>query len=264
MRTTMNRFYITLFTVFSLILFLLPAGFIALSLSEQKVDQSFGATQPLFIQLTASTVIFEEEGIASWYGPGFHGNMTANGERYNMYSMTAAHRTLPFGTIVRIENLQNGKSTLVRINDRGPYISKRNIDLTYTAARRYLGITGIAPTRVKVFYPLSPTIISENPPPPGAVLITFNSDYQPIIPTSPLQTLYTSRNFTKTMLKWQELEDEGNSPVFLQISMPTDSLSYAQTIRWNSHSKATPIFVYKLVTHSQPSLSESATDKVAN
>jgi rare lipoprotein A len=63
-----------------------------------------------------------DAGVASWYGPGFHGNATANGERYDQNAMTAAHRTLPFNTVVRVTNLDNSKSVVVRINDRGPYV----------------------------------------------------------------------------------------------------------------------------------------------
>jgi len=78
---------------------------------------------------------FYQLGLASWYGPRFHGRRTANGERFNKFHMTAAHRTLPFNTRVRVTNLQNGKSVVVRINDRGPYVRNRIIDLSYAAAR---------------------------------------------------------------------------------------------------------------------------------
>lgn len=74
-------------------------------------------------------------GVASWYGPGFHGRTTANGERYNMNDMTAAHKTLKFGTKVRVTNKNNGKSVVVRINDRGPYVGSRIIDLSKSAAQ---------------------------------------------------------------------------------------------------------------------------------
>lgn len=74
-------------------------------------------------------------GVASWYGPGFHGRTTANGERYNMNDMTAAHKTLKFGTKVRVTNKTNGKSVVVRINDRGPYVGSRIIDLSKSAAQ---------------------------------------------------------------------------------------------------------------------------------
>jgi rare lipoprotein A len=74
-------------------------------------------------------------GIASWYGPGFHGRSTANGERFNKYDLTAAHRTLPFGTRVRVVNTRNNRSVVVRINDRGPFTGGRIIDLSYGAAK---------------------------------------------------------------------------------------------------------------------------------
>lgn len=92
---------------------------------------------------------FIEEGIASWYGKDFHGKKTANGERYNMYGMTAAHRILPFGTKVRVTNLQNGKKVVVRVNDRGPFVANRIIDLTQSAASQ-LGMIGTGTARVRV------------------------------------------------------------------------------------------------------------------
>ena len=78
---------------------------------------------------------FASSGVASYYGPGFHGRRTANGETFNMHAMTAAHRTLPFGTLIKVTNLSNGKSTIVRVNDRGPYVGNRVIDLSVAAAK---------------------------------------------------------------------------------------------------------------------------------
>ena len=78
---------------------------------------------------------WKERGIASWYGGKFHGRRTASGEPYNMYDLTAAHRWLPFGTLVRVTNLRNHRSVVVRINDRGPFVKNRIIDLSYAAAR---------------------------------------------------------------------------------------------------------------------------------
>jgi len=77
-----------------------------------------------------------ERGVASWYGPTFHGGSTSSGEPYDMYGMTAAHKTLPLPTYVRVTNLRNGKSVVVRVNDRGPFVANRLIDLSYTAASR--------------------------------------------------------------------------------------------------------------------------------
>jgi len=90
-----------------------------------------------------------EEGLASWYGRRFHGKKTASGEAYNMYAMTAAHPTLPIPSYARVTALNNGKSVVVRINDRGPFHSKRVIDLSYTAAHK-LGYLGRGSTRVRV------------------------------------------------------------------------------------------------------------------
>jgi rare lipoprotein A len=90
-------------------------------------------------------------GIASWYGPDFHGKLTANGEIYNMYGYTAANKILPLGTIVKVTNLNNYKSVIVRINDRGPFVKGRIIDLSYIAGKK-IGIdkTGTAPVKIVV------------------------------------------------------------------------------------------------------------------
>lgn len=79
---------------------------------------------------------FRQQGVASWYGEQFHEKKTANGEIYNMYAMTAAHKTLPFGTMVEVKNVENDKSTVVRINDRGPFCRGRIIDLSFSAAEK--------------------------------------------------------------------------------------------------------------------------------
>jgi rare lipoprotein A len=90
-------------------------------------------------------------GTASWYGPNFHGKLTSNGEKYNMWAMTAAHKTLPMNTIVKVINQRNGKSTVVRINDRGPFVSTRIIDLSKAAASKIGMIgTGTAPVTLEV------------------------------------------------------------------------------------------------------------------
>jgi rare lipoprotein A len=84
----------------------------------------------------SSSVGYWERGVASWYGPGFHKERTSIGEPYDMYGMTAAHKTLPLPTYVRVTNLQNGRSIVVRVNDRGPFVGNRIIDLSYTAAAK--------------------------------------------------------------------------------------------------------------------------------
>ncbi|MGC9503230.1 septal ring lytic transglycosylase RlpA family protein [Baaleninema sp.] len=99
-------------------------------------------------------IVYSEQGMASWYGPGFHGNRTASGEVFNSNDITAAHPALPFGTQVRVTNLDNGRSLVVRVNDRGPYAHGRVIDLSAGAAER-LGLiaSGVAPVRLEVVQP---------------------------------------------------------------------------------------------------------------
>jgi rare lipoprotein A len=105
------------------------------------------------VVLVAAAVLFAlygpyyETGVASWYGPGFDGNYTANGEIYDMNGISAAHKTLPFGTIVRVVDLETGRSVVVRINDRGPFVEGRIIDLSKGAAER-LGLIARGITRV--------------------------------------------------------------------------------------------------------------------
>jgi len=104
---------------------------------------------------------YVERGIASWYGTKFHGRRTSSGEIYDMYGMTAAHKTLPLPTYVRVTNLKNGRSVVVKVNDRGPFHDNRLIDLSYTAAKK-LGIvaTGTGLVEVRAITPGEP----EQPP----------------------------------------------------------------------------------------------------
>ena len=90
-------------------------------------------------------------GVASWYGHPHHGRLTASGQRFNMYELTAAHRTLPLGSRVRVVNLANGRSVVVTITDRGPFIKHRVIDLSYAAARQLALIgPGTGPVRLTI------------------------------------------------------------------------------------------------------------------
>lgn len=112
------------------------------SISKHMV-LAFVTASTMGLTLVAPTAISANEnaaiiqtvsGTASWYGQKFHGRRTASGERFNMHELTAAHRSLPFGTKVRVTNRQNGRSVVVRINDRGPFTGKRIIDLSHKAA----------------------------------------------------------------------------------------------------------------------------------
>ncbi|HEY5649085.1 MAG TPA: septal ring lytic transglycosylase RlpA family protein [Nitrospiria bacterium] len=97
---------------------------------------------------------YREPGVASWYGKPFHGRKTASGEVYNMHKLTAAHRLMPLGTIVRVTHRKNGRSVKVKVNDRGPFIRGRNLDLSYGAAKRLDMVkTGTAPVMIEVLRP---------------------------------------------------------------------------------------------------------------
>ena len=99
----------------------------------------------------ARTQVFVQNGVASWYGPGFHGRKTASGERFNQHQLTAAHKRLPLGTVATVTNLRNGKTVRVEINDRGTYVRGRILDLSKAAAEE-LGMkrSGTTPIRLEV------------------------------------------------------------------------------------------------------------------
>lgn len=115
---------------------------------RQANMQPYVALGKTFKPMTRLTP-YRKRGVASWYGRRYHGNNTASGEVYDMYAMTAAHPTLPLPSYARVTNLENGKSVVVRLNDRGPFLSDRLIDLSYTAAYK-LGILEAGSGRVEV------------------------------------------------------------------------------------------------------------------
>jgi len=113
---------------------------------------------------------FVQQGVASWYGKKFHGNQTANGEIYDMYAMTAAHKRLPLPSYVQVRNLTNGKTIVVRVNDRGPFHGNRVIDLSYAAASK-LGVLskGTALVEVRAIDPRNPQAINDGASPSKTV-----------------------------------------------------------------------------------------------
>jgi rare lipoprotein A len=125
---------------------------------------------------------YDERGVASWYGPTFHGGNTSSGEPYDMYGMTAAHKTLPLPSYARVTNLNNGRSVVVRINDRGPFIANRIIDLSYTAAAKLdmlrdgtamvevRSLTPGAPEAPPALVASAPPAARPPPPPPSPLL----------------------------------------------------------------------------------------------
>ena len=123
---------------------LLVANRLRRTLGASPLDDASQALGSFLGQVVATA-----SGWASWYGPGFHGNRTANGERFNMNDLTAAHRTLPFGTRVRVTNVANGSSVVVRINDRGPFHGNRVMDLSRGAAS-VIGLTASGVGRIRM------------------------------------------------------------------------------------------------------------------
>jgi rare lipoprotein A len=113
----------------------------------------------------SSNVDYVERGVASWYGPGFHQILTSTREPYDMYAMTAAHKTLPLPAYVRVTNLENGRSVVVRVNDRGPFVGNRLIDLSYTAAAKLDMLrNGTAMVEVRALDPAATFQSSPAPP----------------------------------------------------------------------------------------------------
>jgi rare lipoprotein A len=140
----------------------------------------------------SSSVGYVERGVASWYGPGFHKVRTSTGETYDMYGMTAAHKTLPLPAYVRVTNLQNGRSVVVRVNDRGPFVGNRIIDLSYTAAAKLDMLrNGTAMVEVRTLEPVldapsaaplnaAPITAAAEAPPPEAADISSGVSTVPV------------------------------------------------------------------------------------
>jgi rare lipoprotein A len=134
----------------------------------------------------SSSVGYWERGVASWYGPGFHKVRTSTGEPYDMYGMTAAHKTLPLPAYVRVTNLQNGRSVVVRVNDRGPFVGNRIIDLSYSAAARLDMLrTGTAMVDVRSIDPeaVAPVSVSQTAAP--VPVVGPPAEAAPPAPTAP-------------------------------------------------------------------------------
>lgn len=142
--------------IFSLLLLLFLVGLVAACGSKTaKSTKGSGGQKPYKVfgkwyYPISDAKGFKESGVASWYGPKFHGRKTANGETYDMHAMTAAHKTLPFNTLVRVEDLETGKEVTVRINDRGPFVKGRIIDLSYASGKKLgLDARGVAKVKIK-------------------------------------------------------------------------------------------------------------------
>lgn len=131
-----------------------------------------------------SSTGFVQRGKASWYGAKFHGRKTANGERYNMYAMTAAHKSLPIPTYVRVTNLRNGKAVTVRVNDRGPFHGGRIIDLSYAAAARLDMLkTGTTDVEIRAIDPRQPRDM------PSQTVDQVEQEFEPVQPEASTPSL---------------------------------------------------------------------------
>ena len=147
-----------------------------------------------------SSAGYVERGIASWYGTKFHGRRTSSGEPYDMYAMTAAHKSLPLPTYAEVTNLRNGRKVIVKINDRGPFVGDRIIDLSYAAAAR-LDIlnSGTGLVEVRAIDPLAPSTVTAQAPArdtaPLSPIATASAAPAPVQPTLFLQVgAFTSRD----------------------------------------------------------------------
>lgn len=137
--------------VFIISLVAVSVGFNLSDTSASEINGVAKITVSKDAESNMTSVNFNDMGVmtASWYGPRFHGKLTANGEQYNQMALTAAHKSLPFGTILQVTNMKNGKSVIVRINDRGPFVEGRDLDLSKGTALN-LGMIGRGIIKVKV------------------------------------------------------------------------------------------------------------------
>ncbi len=132
--------------------------------------------QRYFVDFNATD--FRQQGIASWYGTKFHGRKTSSGEVYDMYAMTAAHKTLPLPSYVRVKNLHNNKEVIVKVNDRGPFVDDRIIDLSYAAAQKLEIISnGTAKVEIETVFPASATTQTNGAQQNGNSAISPNAYY---------------------------------------------------------------------------------------
>jgi rare lipoprotein A len=165
---------------------------------------------------------YRERGVASWYGTKFHGKLTSSGEPYDMYAMTAAHKTLPLPSYLRVRNLQNGRSVIVRVNDRGPFLHNRLIDLSYAAATK-LGVAATGTGIVEI------EAIDPDQPIPAPATVTTATRTVDVISTAQAANDNSARLFVQagafrdwgnaTALRTR-LERSALGPVVIQPSQP--------------------------------------------
>lgn len=161
---------------------------------------------------------YSETGIASWYGDDFHDKRTANGETYNMHAITAAHRTLPLPSIVRVTNLENGKSIIARVNDRGPYVKNRIIDVSQKGAE-LLGYKNKGTAKVKV------EILKDESKALKEAMLSKNNKsktYANALPTNKISATTNGINKPLTLAENTALKPVENGPFFVQVGAFSD------------------------------------------
>ncbi|MBL7988263.1 MAG: septal ring lytic transglycosylase RlpA family protein [Chlorobi bacterium] len=187
------------------------------SLYAAKASEEVATDTSYAMAIPASQTL---SGRVSWYGPGFHGRRTANGERFNKHEMTAAHKTLPFGTLVRVVNEKSGRSVLVRINDRGPYCGGRVLDLSEGAAGR-VGIKGSGTGAVKMEVYASK----------GASAIrAFDAEGRSIRLHGRTVSLAGQSDFDEAITLQQRLIEQGYDNVFIVETRQGDSRKYSVSV----------------------------------
>lgn len=155
-------------------------------------DELVGPQVPVALPVAMDDI---ENGLASWYGPGFQGRRTASGRRYDMNELTAAHKNLPFGTLVRVQNARTGEAVVVEITDRGPYIKPRVLDLSKAAARK-IGV-GVAPVELEG---IKPETMREFYLGNDSTVITITPDFAIVeVPYASLTNVRTKRTYAKAV-----------------------------------------------------------------
>lgn len=180
-----------------------------------------------------SSAGYQERGVASWYGKKFHGNLTSNREVYDMYTMTAAHKTLPLPTYVRVRNLRNDKSIVVRVNDRGPFVSNRVIDLSYAAALK-LGMVRDGTSLVEV------TAISFDAPDFDAP-----AGDQPTVSRTPSQPRLVSTPSVVSEPEAVVTSDASQTQVFVQVGAFGDRNNAARRLAAIAQSGINGAFIHE-------------------
>jgi rare lipoprotein A len=192
------------------------------SLYTAKAEESTPSDSSFVVEIAPDRTI---SGRVSWYGPGFNGRRTASGERFDKSEMTAAHKTLPFNSLVRVVDVATGRGVLVRVNDRGPYCGGRVMDLSEGAARR-LGIAGrgTATTRIEIFAP------EKEAERDGRVVMTFDIEGRAVAPHGYSVKVAELGGFDEAISLQQSLQGQGYKDVYLTQVRTKGTISYEISI----------------------------------